>query len=107
MAWVAKVDYRLDSAGKHMLSLRGTLADNTRDQILAQFPGQNPASVSRENNKGLSAHYTAALSPSLVNSFTYGYTRLGANLSGVSGTGLQFEPTALAPLHNQRSRVRR
>jgi hypothetical protein len=106
MAWVSKVDYRLDSAGKHMLSLRGTLADNTIDQVVAQFPGQGPASAERDNNKGLSAHYTAVLSPSLVNSFTYGYTRLGVNLSGVSGTGLQFEPTALAPLQNWAARAK-
>ncbi len=35
MSWVAKLDYRLDEAGKHTLSLRGTLGDNTIDQILA------------------------------------------------------------------------
>ncbi len=106
MAWVAKADYRLDSAGKHMLSVRGTLADNTEDQILAEFPGQAPASTERDNNKGLSAHYTAVLSSSLVNSFTYGLTRLDENLSGVSGTGFQFEPTALAPLENWAARAR-
>ena len=44
MAWVAKLDYKLDSAGKHNLSVRGTLADNTQDQTLAEFPGQAPAS---------------------------------------------------------------
>ena len=52
MAWVAKLDYRLDNAGKHTLSLRGTLGDNTIDQILAEFPGQAPASIERDNNKG-------------------------------------------------------
>lgn len=106
MAWVAKADYRLDSAGKHMLSIRGTLGDNTIDQILAQFPGQAPASIQRDNNKGISAHYTAILSPSLINSFTYGLTRLDVNLSGVSGTGFQFEPTALAPLENWAARAK-
>ena len=98
MAWVAKVDYRLDNAGKHTLSLRGTLGDNTIDQLLAEFPGQAPASIERDNNKGLSARYTAVLTPNIVNIFTYGLTRLDENLSGVSGTGFQFEPTALSPL---------
>jgi hypothetical protein len=106
MAWVGKIDYKLDNAGKHSLSLRGTLGDNTIDQLLAEFPGQAPASVERDNDKGLSAHYTAILSPTLVNSLTYGYTRLGLNLSGVSGTGFQFEPTALAPLQNWGARAR-
>ena len=106
MAWVAKVDYKLDDAGKHTLSLRGTLGDNTIDQILAQFPGQTPASIERDNNKGLSARYTAILSPTLINSFTYGLTRLDENLSGASGTGFQFEPTALSSLQNWSARAR-
>jgi len=106
MAWVAKLDYRIDSAGKHNLSLRGTLGDNTSDQILAEFPGQSPASVERDNNKGLSARYMAILTPRLINSFTYGLTRLEVNLSGVSGTGFQFEPTALAPLENWAARAK-
>ncbi len=106
MSWVAKVDYRLDNAGKHMLSIRGTLGDNTIDQILAEFPGQAPASIERDNNKGFSVHYTTILTPALINSFTWGLTRLGNNLSGVGGTGFQFEPTALAPLQNWAARAR-
>ena len=106
MAWVAKIDYRLDDAGKHNLSLRGTLGDNTIHQILAEFPGQGPASIERDNNKGLSARYTAIISRTMINSLTYGLTRLEENLSGVSGTGFQFEPTALSPLENWGARAR-
>jgi hypothetical protein len=106
MSWVAKVDYKLDDAGKHTLSLRGTLGDNTIDQILAEFPGQTPASIERDNNKGFSFHYTAIVTPTLINSFTWGLTRLGENLSGVPGTGFQFEPTALSPLQNWAARAR-
>src|SRR5579872_1039327 len=106
MAWVGKLDYKFDNAGKHTISIRGTLQDNTQDQILAQFPGQAPASIERDNNKGLSARYTAILSPTLINSFTYGLTRLDENLSGVSGTGFQFEPTALSSLENWSARAR-
>jgi hypothetical protein len=106
MSWVAKVDYKLDSAGKHTLSVRGTLGDNTIDQILGEFPGQAPASIERDNNKGFSLHYTAIVTPTLINSFTYGLTRLGENLSGVAGTGFQFEPTALSPLENWAARAR-
>jgi hypothetical protein len=106
MSWVAKVDYRLDNAGKHMLSVRGTLGDNTIDQLLAEFPGQSPSSIERDNNKGFAAHYTAIVTPTLINSFTYGLTRLGENLSGVGGTGFQFEPTALSPLQNWAARAK-
>jgi hypothetical protein len=98
MAWVAKMDFKLDNAGKHMLSVRGTLADNTQDQILAQFPGQTPASTERDNSKGLSARYTAVITPALINSFNYGLTRLGQGFSGVTGTG--FELTSIDPLQN-------
>ena len=106
MAWVGKVDYKLDNAGKHNLSIRGSLGDNTIDQILAEFPGQAPASIERDNNKGVSMRYTAVLAPTVINSFTYGLTRLGENLSGVSGTGFQFEPTALSPLQNWAARAK-
>ncbi|HEY4361244.1 MAG TPA: carboxypeptidase-like regulatory domain-containing protein [Bryobacteraceae bacterium] len=98
MAWVAKTDIKLDNGGKHMLSLRGTLADNTQDQILAQFPGQSPSSTERDNSKGISARYTAVITPSLINSFNYGLTRLGQGFSGVTGIG--FELTSIDPLQN-------
>jgi hypothetical protein len=106
MAWVAKLDYKLDSAGKHNLSFRGTLQHNTQDQILAQFPGQSPASVERDNGKGMSARYTAILSSSLINTFSYGLTRLGQEFSGIAGTAFQFEPTALSPLQNWSARAK-
>ncbi|MBL8209730.1 MAG: hypothetical protein JNK87_03410 [Bryobacterales bacterium] len=81
-AYVAKMDFNLDAAGKHTLMLRGTLADNVRDQTLAQFPGQDPAARNVDNSKGLAARYTAVLTPSMVNVFSYGYTRLGIAQTG-------------------------
>ena len=104
MAWVAKFDFKVDSAGKHTISLRGTLARNTQDQILAQFPGQSPASTERDNSKGLSARYTAILTPTLINSLTYGLTRLGQQFSGAGGTG--FALTAIDPLQNWDARAK-
>src|SRR5579871_1900648 len=104
LAFVAKLDYKLDDAGKNTLSIRGTLQDNTQDQILAQFPGQPPASTLRDNSKGISVRFTTIVTPTLINSFTYGLTRMGQEFSGVGGTGFQFEPTALAPLQNYSAR---
>ncbi len=45
-AYVGRMDYNLDSAGRHTLMLRGTLAGNAQDSstALAQFPGQQAAS---------------------------------------------------------------
>jgi hypothetical protein len=101
-AIVGKLDFHLDRSGAHTLSVRGTLADNTSDQILAQFPGQAPASTLRDNSKGIAARYTAILSPTMVNVFNLGYTRFGQALSGVSGPVL-FQ-TGLDPLQNYSAR---
>ncbi len=91
-AIVGKLDFHLDSAGKHTLSIRGTLADNTDDQVLAQMPGQGTSSTLRDNSKGLSAQYTAILRPNLINVFTFGYTRFGQATSGVTGPVLFMNP---------------
>ena len=41
-AYVGKMDFILDGAAKHTLSVRGTLSNANQDQpnALAQFPGQ-------------------------------------------------------------------
>ena len=91
-AIVGKLDLHLDSAGKHTLSVRGTLADNTDDHILAQFPGQGPASTLRDTSKGISVQYTAILKSNIVNVFNFGYTRLGQVLSGATGPVLFMNP---------------
>lgn len=82
-AYVAKMDFNLDSASRHTLMLRGTLADNSRDETLAQFPGQAAAARQLDTSKGLAARYTAVLSPALINVFNYGYTRLAIVTSGI------------------------
>ena len=84
-ALVGKLDFHIDGAGKHTLSLRSTFARNTDDQIPAQFPGQAPASTLRDNSKGFAAQYTAVLNPSVVNVFNLGYTRFGESFSGQFG----------------------
>ena len=39
-AYVGKMDFNIDPAGKHTLSVRGTLNGSAQDSALAQFPGQ-------------------------------------------------------------------
>ena len=101
-AIVGKIDVHLDPAAKHTLSVRGTLADNTGDQILAQFPGQLPGSTLRDNSKGLATQYTAVLKSNLINVLNLSYTRFGQALSGVTGPVL-FQ-TSLDPLQNPYAR---
>jgi len=91
-AQVGKLDYNLDNAGRHTLSLRGTLNGASVDgggtagsaTGLAEFPGQTAAQKTLDNSRGLGARYTAVLKPNLVNVFNYGYTRLGNASTGVT-----------------------
>ncbi|HEX4277890.1 MAG TPA: TonB-dependent receptor [Bryobacteraceae bacterium] len=89
-AQVAKLDYNIDSSGKHTISLRGTLNGAAVDGNgqtgsstgLAEFPGQAAVQRTLDNSRGLSGRYTAVLTPNLVNVFNYGYTRLGNAATG-------------------------
>ncbi len=79
---VGKLDYNLDNAGKHTISIRGTLNGASQVATAAQFPGQPPASLSQDDSKGLSARYTYVVSPSIVNAFNFGYSRGGSASTG-------------------------
>jgi len=80
--YIAKFDYKIDSAGKHSLFWRGNLQNDSANGT-PQFPGQPPNSVTLNNSKGFAAGYTAVLSPSLVSNFHYGLTRYGNQTTGV------------------------
>lgn len=94
-ALVGKMDFNLDKSAMHTVSVRGTLTDNIRDDTsnLAQFPGQEAASKILENHRGISARYTGVITPTLVNVFNYGLTRLGSQQSGVGGSSVTFTPS--------------
>ncbi len=104
-AYVGKMDFILDNAGKHTVSVRGTLSNANQDQTnaLAQFPGQEPASELLNNSKGISATYTAILTPTLINNLTFGYTRQGLAYSGTTGDAFTLGP--LNPLENFNARA--
>ena len=80
--YIAKLDYKLDNAGKHSLYWRGNLQNDSANGT-PQFPGQPPNSVSLANNKGFAAGWTAVLSNSFVSTFRYGFTRAGNETTGV------------------------
>lgn len=90
-AYVAKFDFNIDTAGRHTVSWRGTLADNSQDVQVAQFPGQDPASKLLNNSKGFAARYTAVVTPSIVNVLSIGLTRLGLQQSGTPGDSFSFD----------------
>ncbi|HTW65405.1 MAG TPA: carboxypeptidase regulatory-like domain-containing protein [Bryobacteraceae bacterium] len=104
-AYVGKMDFILDSAAKNTVSVRGTLSNANQDQpnALAQFPGQQPASELLNNSKGIAATYTAILTPSLINSLVFGYTRQGLAYSGTTGDSFILAP--LDPTQNFNARA--
>jgi hypothetical protein len=89
--YVAKMDFNIDEARKHTLSVRATLNDATQTITPAQYPGQNAASSLVDNSKGIAGTYTWVVSPSMVNVATFGDTRLGLNSTGTLGTAISFD----------------
>ena len=88
--YIAKLDYKLDNAGKHSLFLRGNLQNDSQNGT-PQFPGAVPNSVTLANNKGLASGWTGVLKPNLVSSFHYGFTRQGGETTGIlTGTPVTF-----------------
>jgi hypothetical protein len=107
-AYVGKMDFILDSAAKHTISVRGTLSNANQDQpsALAQFPGQQPASELLNNSKGIAATYTAILTPTLINNLTFGYTRQGLTYSGTTGDAFGLYPLDTLSNYNARGNGR-
>lgn len=81
--YIAKLDYALDSQGRHQLFVRGNLQDDNQSAA-AQFPGLPPNNVILGNTKGLAVGLTSSLSERSVNNFRYGITRVGLENTGVS-----------------------
>ena len=102
---VAKFDYILNS--KHSFAVRGTLVGNSSipNSGLALFPGQTPVQQTLDNSRGISARYTYVISPTLVNVFNYGFTRLGGATTGSLNVVPEFGFTTLLPTARGNSRL--
>lgn len=104
-AYVARLDYNIDQAGKHKLYVRGTLNDESQDVVPAPLPGAASAQSQVDNSKGLAANYTWLIAPNLINSMRYGITRLGLNDTGATGTALTFTALTSAQNYNYRPSI--
>jgi hypothetical protein len=113
-AEVARMDYNIDNAGKHTISVRGTLngasmvptpTGTTNNAGLAQFPGQSPTQVQLDNSRGIGARYTYVVTTNLVNTFNYGYTRLGQSSTGVENVIPSFGFATLQTTNRPSSRI--
>jgi hypothetical protein len=81
--YISRIDYHITRDARHQVYVRGSL-QNDKGSGLPQYPGLPPNSVNLVNSKGMAASYKWLISPSVVNSLTYGFTRQGNELAGVS-----------------------
>src|SRR6266852_373642 len=79
--FIARVDYRLTSAGQHLLFWRGALQD-LRNPGAPFLPGDPPQQTTSDHSKGFALGYTTVLSPTLTNSFVWGFTRQSFGVIG-------------------------
>jgi hypothetical protein len=83
--YIARIDYNLTQDGHHSIFWRGSMEGLNTDLLGEQFPGGNPSQGLLNNSRGFSVQYSGQLSPTLVNTARYGFTREGIALSGASG----------------------
>jgi hypothetical protein len=87
--YIARMDYQLDSNGKQTLFWRGNLQNDhyvpssTTTSGVPQFPGQADSTVTLQNAKGIALGHTWIITPALVNSLRYGFTRQSYDNTGV------------------------
>lgn len=106
--YIAKLDYNLTANGQHRLSLSGSLANEDNPQ--APFlPGTAPEQTLVNFNKGLIASYSAVFSPTLLNTFRYGFIRQSSGNIGDSNLpwnqlnfsqGITRSSSFQRPIHN-------
>lgn len=89
--YAVRLDFNLTRDGRHNVFWRGNLGDIKTDILPAQFPGQLPASTLFNNSKGFVASYTGQFRPTLINTFRWGFTRVGIHQTGVDGPSLSTE----------------
>ena len=108
-AFVARLDYHLDAAGKHTLFFRGNL-QNIYNPTEPFLPGTPPETVVTDHSKGLAVGYTTVLSSAMVNNFRYGFTRQSFGVVGNNNQpsntfigldqGLTYNQSFQLPVHN-------
>ena len=83
--YIARIDYQIDSAGKHSVFARGNLQNDhyVPTSGIPQLPGQADSVVALENSKGLAVGHTWVATPSLVNNLRFGFTRQAFDRTGV------------------------
>ena len=108
--FITRLDYHLTANGKHTLFWRGALQNvfNPEEPFL---PGTPPEQTLVDHSKGFVVGYTAVLSPTVVNTFHWGFTRQSTGFVGNSDTkewdtfynlspSFTYSHNAQTPTHN-------
>ena len=107
--FIARLDYRLTSDGRHSLFWRGALED-LRNPGSPFLPGNAPEETTLDHSKGFVLGYLAVISPTLTNSFHWGFTRQSFGIVGNTDQqwntflgldqGITYSHNFQVPLHN-------
>jgi hypothetical protein len=89
--YISKFDYQANQNNRFFIrgNLQNDWADNGTTNV-PQFPGLPPNSVSLANSKGLAAGWTDVITPSLVSTLHYGFTRAGNQNTGVLASNYEW-----------------
>jgi len=108
-AVIARIDYHLTGNAKHTLFWRGNLQNlsNPQEPFL---PGSPPQQTVLDHSKGFALGYTAVLSPTLANTFHWGFTRQSTAFIGNTNLpwntfagldqGINYSHWFQVPVHN-------
>ncbi len=80
--WILRADLNIDRAAKHALYWRGTLQDDNLTAAGPQFLGLPPNQTRAVNNKGFALGFRSLLATNWVNTFRWGFTRIGEQTIG-------------------------
>lgn len=80
--YTARMDFNITRNGHQTAFIRGSLAGISDDLTPGQFPGQPVASTLLDNSRGFTAGYTAQITPNLINTLHFTFSRLGEAESG-------------------------
>lgn len=110
-AFIVRFDHHLTADGKHTVFLRGAMQNifNPEEPFLPNSAA--PEHTLSDHSKGMAVGYTAVVSPALVNTFRYGFTRQsfgdvgnsdakGWNIFYTLDQGVSYSRNFQLPMHN-------
>jgi len=118
--FIARIDYHLTADGKHTLFWRGNLNDlrnpgapflpGTYHTLPGELNPSAPMQTTADHSKGFALGYIVVLSPTMANSFHWGFTRQSFGITGNTNQqwneflgldqGINFSHNFQLPLHN-------